>query len=130
MVSNVTIETINYVKDVEFEYNIKLLTLLSLVAFSLASIWFFKNRFKVNTLASYYVKVIIEKSAWTFLVTTPLWIAFLARTVQYDIMIRFIMFIYGIGFLVGFFWVFVYGGEKIYNFFTGKTFFDKRYRYK
>ena len=130
MVSNETIEAINYVKDIDFEYNIKLITLLLMAGFCLLSIWYFRNRFEVNNLAGYFVKEIIEKSSWTFLVTSPLWVSFLARTVDYDVIIRFIMFLYGLGFVVGMFWFFTYGSEKIYNFFTGKSFYDKNWRRK
>lgn len=130
MIPNITIETINYVKDIEYEYNIKLITLLSLVIFSLLGIWYFNNKFKVDSLAHYYLKFIITKVCWTFFIASPLWISFLSRTVSYDIFIRFLMFIYGLGFVVGFILAFTYGGERIYNFFTGKTFYDKRYKYK
>lgn len=130
MVSNTTIETINYIKDIEFEYNIKILTLASLVVFSILCIWYFENRFQINTLAQYYLKMVLTKSSWTFFIASPLWIGFLARTVQYDIILRFLMFIYGLAFSVGFILAFAYGGEKIYNFFTGRSFHDKRHKYK
>ena len=119
-------ELINHMLDQQYAYDMKLYLLILFTCYSLYALWFF-SKYEPKMLWQWHFQQITEVlcKAWMF-AGLPLWILFLGREVPLDVIIRPMMAVYLVaGVLFGVF-VFLYGGEKIKEFFTGEGFYRKR----
>lgn len=124
--SNIT-EAIQIAKDIEFEYNIKLILLIGSIVYALIGYFTWKDK-EPQFLYEYYIKHIIVNICRTYLFAVPLWTFLLVRTVSYDVLLRVMVVFYSIAVIVSVFSVFVFYGEKIKMFFTGEGFWRGKSR--
>lgn len=118
-------ELINHAMDLQVEYNLKLLLLFLFTAYSLFAIWYWRNH-EVEYLAQYYLRLLTTIMAKIWFVALPLWIFFTYRGVPIDVMFRPLIIVYGLAGMIFFFYVFVFGGEKVSRWFSGEEFWRGR----
>ena len=114
-------EALNYAIDLQVDYNIKLLWLVLFTLYSIFVFWYW-NRTEVEYLAQHYIKGISLVLAKVWFVALPLWLMFITRSVPIDVMLRPLLVLYGLAGILFMFYLFIYGGEKIKEFFSGEKF--------
>ena len=88
VMTNATIETINYTKDLEIEYNIKLLLLGLLFIYSLGLLYL-SNKWETDQLWQTIIKWFIMRIPSTiYLFFFPFFMIFLFRTASWEIIYR------------------------------------------
>jgi hypothetical protein len=122
--SNAT-ELINYAKDLDFEYNIKLLLLIIITVYAIVNVWYWKNT-EVEYLYQHYLKQITLILSKVWFIALPLWVLFLSRTVALDVILQPLIVFYGVAGLLFMVLIYLFGAEYIKKFFTGETFYRNR----
>lgn len=120
-----TTEIINYSKDIDFEYNMKFIVLALLSIYALFGLWYIKSR-EPQYLYQFYVYKIINVFSICYITILPLWVFFLSRNVPIDVILRPMVVFYSVIVIIAAFSLFVFGGEKIKEFFTGEGFYRNR----
>lgn len=101
VLSNVTIEQINYVKDIEFEYNIKLIILGLLFIYSLGA-FYLASKWESEKYYSKIVKIYLLKIPFGILLFFyPLLTLFLLRQVSYETFYMLMVAFYGYALVIG-----------------------------
>lgn len=91
MVSNATIDTLNYVVDVQNEYNIKVFLLTVLFIYS-AVLLFFSFKWEADELYKKFAKIfIMQVPSVIFLFFFPFFSIFLFRTVSWEVLYSFMI---------------------------------------
>lgn len=121
---NVT-DTINYTKDIDFEYNTKLILLFLLAIYAIFGLWWV-HRLEIKYLHQYYLQHFIYLICCCYIAVLPLWIFFLSRNVPIDVILKPMIVVYSSAGLLGIISLFIFGGEKIKLFFTGEGFYRNR----
>lgn len=95
MVSNSTVELVNLVADVNIEYNIKLFIMISMWIY-FAFVFWFSFKFNGDRLFVKIWRIISRLVSIPYLVFAPLFIFFLLRTVEFEILYNYMLWFYGI----------------------------------
>jgi len=114
-------EIINYVKDIDFEHNVKLLLLCLLTIYAVIS-WYYWSDRKPEMLYQWYIKKISLTISKVWFAVGGLWVFLLLRPVSFNVILRPILVLYMVAALVYGFSLFLGTGEKIKQFFTGEGF--------
>jgi len=97
---NSTIEMINYLKDVEFEYNIKLMLLGLLLLYSIAAFWL-ASKWETEKYYAKIIKIYLFKIPFgVILFFYPLLTLFLLRAVSYETFYMLMITFYGYALVV------------------------------
>ncbi len=128
VLSNSTIESINYAKDLDFEYNIKLIFFFIIVIAAIYALYFGRNM-QTDELRQEIAKKLTLGFGYIILFNAPLWLWILQRDVTLDFLFNIMFSFYTIlVYIVGGFlllwlvrWTFDYLGLK-----SNKS--DKSYR--
>ena len=113
---------VNYAFDIQYDYNIKLFLLFTFLAISIFTLLYMQE-YEVKYLYQYYIKYFAQIFAIVYLVAFPLWIFFLQRTVAIDAILQPMLIVYGGIMIIGLFMFYLFGIEKIKEFFTGDGFY-------
>ena len=100
MVTNTTLETINYIKDVEIEYNIKIIIMCLAFIYALTLIWF-SNKWKMDELWTQIIKWFLMRiPSFVILVFMPLFTIYLWRTASWELVYGLMIAYYSYAFVV------------------------------
>jgi len=100
MVTNTTLETINYIKDVEIEYNIKIIIMCLAFIYALTLIWF-SNKWKMDELWTQVIKWFLMRiPSFVILVFMPLFTIYLWRTASWELVYGLMIAYYSYAFVV------------------------------
>lgn len=117
-------EVINYALDLQTDYNIKFIFLILVSIYALYTFYYWKYN-EPQYMAQYYLKMITLILARIWFIALPLWIFFLYRTVAIDTIFQPMIVFYGIAGVGFFIYMFLYGGERIKNFFSRDNFYRR-----
>jgi hypothetical protein len=95
--NNDTIDMINYAKDIEIEYNIKLSLFIFFICLSIFLVWY-KNKININSRISQTVYYLITSYAIMTLAFVPMYIFVLLRSVSIDLILKYVFIAYSIAF--------------------------------
>lgn len=100
MVTNTTLETINYIKDVEIEYNIKIIIMCLAFIYALTLIWF-SNKWKMDELWTQIIRWFLMRiPSFVILVFMPLFTIYLWRTASWELVYGLMIAYYSYAFVV------------------------------
>lgn len=93
-----TIELINYSKNIDIDYNIKLFLILFFIALSIFLVWYSKKIERDTDLSNmiYYLTTYISILVIGFI---PLYIFLLLRSVDIDLLLKYTFVLYGVIFI-------------------------------
>lgn len=125
VLSNSTIEQINYIKDIEYEYNIKLMILFFFVIVAIVSLYFgYKNEY--DTHAKSIFNMFLISLGYIIIIFLPIFFIFLIRNVSLDTIINYLFIVYNIFmwgfFMLGLLWLI----EKFISHYFGYSLLDKK----
>jgi len=96
VISNTTTEIINYTKDIDIEYNSKIILLLIVTIYALAMIYF-SNKLEFDGLWFKFIKTYVMKvPSFIFLFFMPLLVFFLNRGITFETLYLWLLTAYGI----------------------------------
>jgi hypothetical protein len=82
--------------------------------------------YNVEYLYQYYVKLIVEIFAKVYITILPLWVFLLSRGVTLNVFFKTMVSFYFIIGVLAIMFTYIYGGEKIKEFFTGEKFWRNK----
>lgn len=127
MTLNDTITAINYAKDVDYEWNIKLLLLLFFLVIALVSLYIgYKDNY--DTEARSFFNILLLCFGWLTLFFSPLYVFFLLRAVSLNIIMNYIFLFYLVIVSGSVLLILLYLGEKFISYLFGTSFVDKKYK--
>lgn len=117
MVSNTTIETINYIKDIDYDFNIKLFLLAVMFVYSIGALWL-ANKWQTDRFYVLIIKNFLLRIPFAILlIFFPLFSIMLLREVSYEtfymLMISFYSYAFVIGLIAGKLGLFEVAGELL-----------------
>ena len=112
MLSNTTIEQINYIKDLDYEYNVKLAILGIAFCYSLFFLWLDYKWDKDKYYAKMIKVWIFRLPSYVFIAFLPMFIIFLLRTLSWT-ELYLILWIYYSYVLFILFWAGMVGGWEV-----------------
>lgn len=118
-------DIVNYTKDIEHDFNIKLLILLVFLAYSLFILWYW-NRKDIEYLWQYILKRISLPFAYMYFAFLPYYIYLLDRAVDVSTFLVLTVTLFSIVGVIAFSIGILFGGEKLSEFLTGKNFYRNR----
>jgi len=92
MVTNTTIDTINLIKDIDFEYNIKLILILTFYVYAILMLYL-SFRIQLDWFWWKIVKILFRVVGWSWIFFLPLFWLLLLRTVSFEV-----VYLYMIGY--------------------------------
>ncbi len=95
MVSQVTIDTINLVKDIDINYNIKIFILFVLLVYFIAMFWI-SFKVEIDTYWWFMTRFIIRFITIPYIFFFPLFAYFLLREVSYEVLYLYMLGIYSV----------------------------------
>jgi len=112
-----TLELINYIKDVEFEFNMKLLLICTIFLWCVWA-WWFSYKIEINSAWKLITRNIIMRAmTLPYLFFSPMLIGFLYRGVAFEKLFIFLLVIYGILYIFIQVLFFLFGAEWLLKFF-------------
>lgn len=129
VLSNTTIETINYIKDVEYEYNIKLLLLAFFLITAIISLYLgYKDKFETQSKSLFNLMLI--GYGYLVIIFLPLYSIFLYRSVPVDTIFNYLFIAYNIIFWGAFMILLLWFFEVVLNWLFGVSFIDKKKKHR
>ena len=126
VIDNLTIEKINYVKDIDFEYNIKLILIVLLLVFSVLTFYISKKIDTSDSVNDTFQKIIMSISG-LFIISSFLSPFLLLRTVPIELLLTLSFVGYGILFSMGtLYWIYWLLKSFLTKFFGVKFNSEKR----
>ena len=128
--NNETIELINYSKDLDFDYNIKLLLITFFIGLSLFLLWYsrkIERKTDISNMMFYFVNI----TSILIIGFLPLYLFLLVRTVALSVIILYVLLLYKIIFSVGILFILWWSGQTFLSKFFGvefKSTKNKNYR--
>ena len=103
-------EIINYIKDVEYDYNMKLI-LLSLISIYLIVGLAHLRKKEIKYYYQFIIKRVVQSISFVWFIFLPLYVTMLYRTISYESMLLTMLGVYGL--LIALFPLFTlfFGGE-------------------
>lgn len=95
MVSQNTLDTINYVKDIEYEYNIKILVLFTMLIYALVMFYLSYNWDKDKYYAKLLRVFVMRIPSFIYILSFPLLFFFLQRGFSYEVIFIWLVTVYG-----------------------------------
>ena len=117
VLNNETIEIINYSKDIDFDYNIKLFLILFFIALSIFLLWYGRKIERKTDLSNmiYYLTNTISILILTFI---PLYFFLLLRSVDSDLLLKYTFVLYGVLLIASCLFVLWFAGQTfLYKYF-------------
>jgi ABC-type xylose transport system permease subunit len=93
-----------------------------LLVYALYGWWWSNNRLQVQMLYQWFVGIFVKIMTIPYIVMFPLYLLFLQRGVPVDTILQTMLLFYFVIMVFVFIMLWVFGGEKIYEFFTGERF--------
>jgi hypothetical protein len=120
-------EIVNYAKDVDYEYNAKIILMSILTIYILIGLWYF-NRKKIDYYWQFMVRRVFQGFAFVYFLFLPMYTGIFFRTVPFDFIYNMLIVFYLVMFTI-FPTMFLFGaGEAVLRFilrFFGKDEFMK-----
>ena len=126
VLNNLTIEKINYVKDIDMDYNIKLILICLVLLFSIACLFLSKKIDRSDAMNDTFYKIIVSISS-LFILFSFLTPFLLLRTVPVDLLLKLTFVAYSIFISMGLlYWLYWSGKTLLSKFFGVKFNSEKR----
>lgn len=93
VLNNETIELINYSKDIDIDYNIKLFLILFFIVLSIFLLWYSKKIERKTDISNTIYYIVLYISILT-IIFIPLYIFLLLRSVSIDILLNYTFILY------------------------------------
>ena len=121
VLANSTIETINYAKDLDIDYNIKLFVICLLFIFSIVTLILSKKIDRSETMNDTFYKIIVSFSS-LFIIFSFLYPFLLLRSVPVDLLLKLSFVGYSIFISMGLLYWFYWAGKSFLSKFFGVKF--------
>jgi len=118
VLNNETIEIINYSKDIDFDYNIKLFLILFFIALSLFLLWY-SRKIERQTDLSNMIYYLINTISILILTFIPLYFFLLLRSVDSDLLLKYTFVLYGVLLIASCLFVLWFSGQTFLYKFLG-----------
>lgn len=125
VISNETLEIINYTKDLDTDYNIKLLLLIFLISLSIFLLWY-SSKIERKTDISNMIYYITKIFSISVISSIPIYLFLLLRSVDLDILLTYIFVFYGVLLSISMLFVLWWAGQSFLKKFLGVDFSKKR----
>ena len=117
VLNNETIEIINYSKDIDFDYNIKLFLILFFIALSVFLLWY-SRKIERQTDLSNMIYYLINTISILILTFIPLYFFLLLRSVDSDLLLKYTFVLYGVLLIASCLFVLWFAGQTfLYKYF-------------
>ena len=129
-ITNTTLEQINYIKDLDYSYNIKLILITFMLIFALIMLWYSKNRINRANERGDFTYYILNIFGWSIISFSPMYIFILLRTVDLYILMNWLFIIYGIALSILTLYTIYWLGEKFLTKYFNVNFNDRKKRFR
>ena len=124
VINATTLEIINYTKDLDYSFNIKILLFIFLIVTAIVSLYYgYKDESETETKSFYNMIMVVY--GYLVIFFTPLYLFFLQRTIELTLILNYVAIAYKIIFYALFLFGLIWGFERILIHLFGVSFKTK-----